>query len=110
MITELIDRRITVNVLNLGILDNSSTSVLMRNILLAFSQFERDMIVERTQEGRAIARTKEGYREGRPQKYTGEQLRHAMDLLKDHSYTQVANMTGISKSTLIREKKRNEGK
>ena len=110
MITDLIDRRITVNVLNLGILDNSSTSVLMRNILLAFSQFERDMIVERTQEGRAIARTKEGYREGRPQKYTGEQLRHAMDLLKDHSYTQVSNMTGISKSTLIREKKRNEGK
>ena len=108
LITELIDRRITVNVLNLGILDNSSTSVLMRNILLAFSQFERDMIVERTQEGRAIARTKEGYREGRPQKYTGEQLRHAMDLLKDHSYTQVANMTGISKSTLIREKKRNQ--
>ena len=98
------------NVLNLGILDNSSTSILMRNVLLAFSQFERDMIVERTQEGRAIAKTKEGYREGRPQKYTGEQLRHAMNLLKDHSYTQVSNMTGISKSTLIREKKRNEGK
>ena len=94
------------NVLNLGILDNSSTSILMRNVLLAFSQFEREMIVERTQEGRAIAKTKEGYREGRPQKYTGEQLRHAMNLLKDHSYTQVANMTGISKSTLIREKKK----
>ena len=106
LITDLIDRRITVNVLNLGILDNSSTSVLMRNILLAFSQFERDMIVERTQEGRAIARTKEGYREGRPQKYTGEQLRHALDLLNTHSYTQVEKMTGISKSTLIREKKK----
>ena len=94
------------NVLNLGILDNSSTSILMRNVLLAFSQFERDMIVERTQEGRAIAKTKEGYREGRPQKYTGEQLRHAMNLLKDHSYTQVANMTGISKSTHKKKKKK----
>lgn len=106
LITDLIDRGITVNVLNLGMLDNSSISVLMRNILLSFAQFERDMIVQRTQEGRAIARTKEGYREGRPKKYTGAQLRHAMNLLKDHSYTQVAAMTGISKSTLIREKRK----
>lgn len=110
LITDLIDRGITVNVLNLGVLDNSSISVLMRNILLSFAQFERDMIVQRTQEGRAIARTKEGYQEGRPKKYTGAQLRHAMELLKDHSYTQVARMTGISKSTLIREKKKHEGK
>ena len=110
LITDLIDRGITVNVLNLRVLDNSSISVLMRNILLSFAQFERDMIVQRTQEGRAIARTKEGYREGRPKKYTGAQLRHAMELLKDHSYTQVARMTGISKSTLIREKKKHEGK
>ena len=110
LITDLIDRGITVNVLNLGVLDNSSISVLMRNILLSFAQFERDMIVQRTQEGRAVARTKEGYREGRPKKYTGAQLRHAMELLKDHSYTQVARMTGISKSTLIREKKKHEGK
>ena len=110
LITNLIDRGITVNVLNLGILDNGSISVLMRNILLSFAQFERDMIVQRTQEGREVARTKEGYREGRPKKYTGAQLRHAMELLKDHSYTQVARMTGISKSTLIREKKKHEGK
>jgi DNA invertase Pin-like site-specific DNA recombinase len=110
LITDLIDRGITVNVLNLGVLDNSSISVLMRNILLSFAQFERDMIVQRTQEGRAIARMKEGYREGRQKKYTGAQLRHATELLKDHSYTQVARMTGISKSTLIREKKKHEGK
>lgn len=109
-ITDLIDRGITVNVLNLGVLDNSSISVLMRNILLSFAQFERDMIVQRTQEGRAVARTKEGYREGRPKKFTRAQVWHAMDLLEDHSYTQVAKMTGISKSTLIREKKRYKGK
>lgn len=105
LITDLIDRGVKVNVLNLGVLDNSSMSVLMRNILLSFAQFERDMIVQRTQEGKAVARTKEGYREGRPKKYTGAQLRHAMELLKNHSYTQVSKMTGISKSTLIREKK-----
>ena len=32
----------------------------------AFAEFERDSIVERTMEGKAIARQKEGYREGRP--------------------------------------------
>ena len=109
-ISNLIDRRIKVNVLNLGVLDNSSTSVLMRNVLLAFAQFERDMIVERTQEGRAIARTKEGYRESRPKKYTEEQLRHAMELLNDHSYAQVEKMTGISKSTLLRTRKKDTNK
>ena len=64
------------------------------------------MIIERTQEGRAIARAKEGYSEGRPKKYNEEQMKKAMELLNDHSYTQVAVMTGISKSTLIREKRK----
>lgn len=49
LITKLIDEGIRVYVCNLGILDNSSMSALMRNILLSFAQFERDMIVERTQ-------------------------------------------------------------
>lgn len=107
LITALIDSGVTVNVLNLGCLDNGSISVLMRNILLSFAQFERDMIVERTQEGKAIARTKPGYREGRKPKYTKEQINHALELLKEHSYKQVERMTGISKSTLIRKKGKN---
>ena len=32
----------------------------------AFAEFERDMIVERTQEGKAIAKQKDDFREGRP--------------------------------------------
>ena len=38
LITELIDRGITVNVLNLGILSNDNVSTLMRNVLLFFAQ------------------------------------------------------------------------
>ena len=106
LITELIDNGITVQVLNVGILDNSSVSTLFRNMLLSFAQFERDMIVERTQEGRAVARQKEGYREGRKKKFTEKQLDHAMNLLAENSYTEVASITGISKSTLIRERRR----
>ena len=109
LITELIDKDVTINVLNLGILSNDSTNTLLRNILLAFAQFERDMIVQRTQEGKIVARAKNpNFREGRPRKWDDEQLEHAMNLLQDHSYSQVVKLTGISKSTLIREKKRRE--
>lgn len=52
LITKLIADGIRVDVCNLGILDNSSMSTLMRNILLSFAQFERDMIVERTGKGK----------------------------------------------------------
>ena len=106
LITKLIDAGITVNVLNVGVLSNDSVSTLLRNILLSFAPFERDMIVERTQEGRAIARQRDGYREGRPKKYNKAQIEHAMELLDDHSYKQVTEMTGISRATLAREKQR----
>lgn len=108
LITTLIDRGIRVNVLNLGVLDNSSMSTLMRNILLSFAQFERDMIVERTQEGKAIARQKPDFREGRPTVYGKKQIEHALKLLETNSYKQVEEMTGISKSTLIRAKRKSE--
>ena len=38
LITELIDKGVKVNVLNLGILSNDSVSTLMRNVLLSFAQ------------------------------------------------------------------------
>jgi DNA invertase Pin-like site-specific DNA recombinase len=68
LITKLLERGVTINILNLGVLSNNSVNTLMRNVLLAFAQFERDMIVERTSEGKAIAREREDYREGRPPK------------------------------------------
>ena len=102
LITDLIDKGITINVLNLGTLSNDSVSTLLRNVLLSFAQFERDMIVQRTQEGKAIARQHPGYREGRPKKFRPDQINHALDLLKDYSYKQVYSMTGISESTLLR--------
>lgn len=108
LITKLIDRGITVNVLNLGILSNSSVSTLMRNVLLSFAQFERDMIVERTSEGKAIAKQKPDFREGRPPLYKKKQIAHALEMLTDHSYKQVEELTGISKSTLIRAKRKRD--
>jgi len=106
-IKELFDRGVKVHVLNMGMIDNTPTGRLILNVMFAFAQFERDMIVERTQEGKSIAKQKPGFREGRPKKFTKQQIEHAL-LLKDkygYSYSQVAEMMRISKSTLIRAKK-----
>ena len=73
--------------------------------MLAFAEFERDMIVERTQEGKAIAKQKPDYKEGRPKKFGRKQIELALSLLEENSYKQVEEQTGISKSTLIRAKK-----
>ncbi len=107
LVTELINRGIKVNILNIGVMDNTPASKLIRNIFFSFAEFERDIIVERTQEGKAIAKTKEGFKEGRPKKYTVKQLDNALSMLNvnggDKSYNEVAELLGISKSSLIRE-------
>ena len=105
LINDLLDRRINVHILNIGKMDNTPSGKLIRTVFLGFAEFEHDMIIERTREGKAIARQNPGFREGRPKKYNHEQIEHALSLLEDHSYTQVEKMTGISKSTLIRAKK-----
>lgn len=65
LVKELIAKGIKVHILNMGLLDNTPASKLIRNIFFAFAEFERDMIVERTQEGKVIARHNPDYREGR---------------------------------------------
>lgn len=74
----------------------------MVTVMLAFAEYERDMIVERMQTGKAIARAKGVRVDGRPQKYSEKQMAYAIALLEEYSYNQVVEMTGISKSTLVR--------
>ena len=108
LVSKLIDRGIRIWILNIGVMDSTPASKLIRNVFFAFAEFERDMIMERTQEGKAIAKKKPDFREGRPNKYSRKQLDHALELLNSHSYKQVESMTGISKSTLIRAKRKQE--
>ena len=105
LIDTLNERGIKVNVLNMGIIDNTPTGKLIRNIMLSLAEWERDMIIQRTKEGKEIAKKNPNYREGRPKKYNKSQTTHALELLKTHSYKQVAEMTGISKATLVRMKR-----
>lgn len=55
------------NMGSLGMFDSSPTGKLARAMFLAFSEFERDMIVQRTTEGKVIAKARKGkaYKEGR---------------------------------------------
>lgn len=102
IVRDLHERGIIIHILNMGVADNSPMGKLMLTMLLAFAEFERDMIVERTQSGKDIARSNGKRVDGRPKKYTSAQMEHAMALLEEHSYTEVERMTGISKSTLVR--------
>ena len=106
LVSDLIERGIKVYILNIGVMDNTPSSKLIRNVFFAFAEFERDMIVERTMEGKTIAKQNPDFREGRPKKYSRKQIEHALELLDSNSYKQVEDLTGISKSTLIRAKKK----
>ena len=99
------ERGVIVEVLNMGTIDNTPTGRLIRNITLSFSEFEHDMIVQRTQEGKAIARQNADFRDGRPKKFNRVQIDHALELLESHSYKQVERMTGISITTIYRAKR-----
>jgi DNA invertase Pin-like site-specific DNA recombinase len=103
-IKDLFERGIKVHVLNMGLIEDTPTGRLILSVMLAFAEFERDMIVERTQEGKAIAKQRDDFREGRPNKFSKKQIGHALKLLETNSYKQVEEITGISKSTLIRAK------
>ncbi|KRM91884.1 recombinase family protein [Fructilactobacillus florum] len=101
IIQELFKRNVKVNILNMGVIDNTPTGQLVFTIFSAFAQFERDMIVTRTQEGKLYAKSHDPFfREGRPQTYTDEQIRFAYDLRKQGmTYKMIERKTGISVRT-----------
>lgn len=66
LVRDLVDRGITVHILNMGIADNSPMGKVMVTVMLAFAEYERDMIVERTSDGKAYKREHDpNWREGR---------------------------------------------
>ncbi len=103
LINSLLARGVHVFILNMGLIDNTPIGKLITTILLAIAEFERDMIVERTQAGKEIARTKNGFRDGRPP-IDQKKKDFAADLiLNQHkSYNEVVELTGLSKSNLTR--------
>lgn len=106
IVKDLFSRGIRVHVLNVGLLEDTTMGKFFLTTLLAVAEMERNMIVERTQEGKAIAKQRPDFKEGRPNKFSKKQVAHALMLLETQSYKEVEDTTGISKSTLIRAKRK----
>ena len=112
VIRELMGRGVRVNVLNVGMLEETPLGKFFLATLLAVAELERSTIIERMQAGKAVARTKAGFREGRPP-IPEEKKRHAVELVRGgRTYREAARLVGISVSTVVRaaRKVRSENK
>lgn len=109
LVKQLFDKGVSVHVLNVGLLENTTMGQFFITTLLAVAEMERNMIIERTQTGKAIAKQKEGFKEGRPKGSTEKQIKYALSLLSvnggTNSYRQVEELTGINRRTLARYQK-----
>lgn len=75
LVRDLVDRGIKVNILNMGIADNTPMGKVMVTVMLAFAEYERDMIVERTSDGKTYKREHDpAWREGRKPVNIGVEL------------------------------------
>lgn len=101
IIDEFLRKGVHINILNMGRFDDSPTGKLMRTIFLAFAEFERDMIVARTSEGKAICREHDpNWHEGRNKLPTPEFEKY-LQKQKDGRMTvkECCKELGISRST-----------
>jgi DNA invertase Pin-like site-specific DNA recombinase len=89
--------------------ENNSLQALLFNVLGSFAQFERDIIVERTSEGRERAKAKGKHmgRKGQPKK----EVKRALSLYNEReqnglSVADIVKMTNVPKSTIYHELKK----
>ena len=100
MIEDFNDKGITLISLKESIDISTPTGKLLLTVLSALCQFERDLTVQRTQEGLRAARAR-GRNGGRPRK-DPKIIRKALKLYdaQTHSVKEIAELTGISTKTL----------
>ena len=99
------ERGVTLDIQNVGRIspkDDDPTTRLLWTMLAAFADMERDLIVQRTQEGKAIARKDPNWREGRPRITTTSKDHKIVDYAANHSVNETAEMAGVSESTIYR--------
>ncbi|PDZ24332.1 recombinase family protein [Bacillus cereus] len=104
IIEVLFKRGIRVHVLNVGLLEDTTMGRFFLQTLLAVAEMERNLILERTQEGKIVARQNPNYKEGRPKSHSDKKLVEAMRMKEKmgYSFRQLSEATGISMSTLQR--------
>lgn len=104
IIEALFKKGIRVHVLNVGLLEDTTMGRFFLQTLLAVAEMERNLILERTQEGKIVARQNPNYKEGRPKSHSDKKLVEAMRMKEKmgYSFRQLSDATGISMSTLQR--------
>ncbi|WP_434657509.1 recombinase family protein [Chromobacterium violaceum] len=102
-IRDLTDRGVSISILGLGTLDGSPQAKLTLALLAAISEYERDLISERTKAKLAKLKA-DGVKLGRPVKATDDTLRQKAEALfaQNMSWRKVAGELGIALSTLQR--------
>ena len=102
-VNELDEQGISFKSLQETIDTNSSSGKLIFHIFGALSEFERNLIRERSRAGLEAARVR-GKQGGRPKKLSKDKRQLTVDLYegKKHSIKQICDMTGISKPTLYK--------
>jgi len=102
-VAKLAEMGVRVHCLALGGVDlTSSTGKLTMGVINAVAEFERDLLIERTQAGLSRARA-EGKRLGRPASLTAEQRRSVLRRLGEGAaVSAVAREFGTSRQTILR--------
>ena len=102
-IRDLTERGVAIVILGLGTLDRTPQAKLTLAMLAAISEYERDLISERTKAKLAQLKA-EGKKLGRPVKVTNDALRKQAEALfaQNLSWRKVAAELGIALSTLQR--------
>lgn len=99
----LMAKGVKVHILNMGLIEDTPIGRLIVTQLLAFAEFERAMILERTTAGKRQARIEKGaeYREGRPPIEIGEEFIRAVEKVERGIMTvaEAAGKLGISRRT-----------
>ena len=95
------DKGVKLTSLDIGTIDSTPMGNLIFQVFSAFAQFERDLIVSRTQAGKAYARKHDkNFHEGHPFKYSNEQILLAYDLwIQGNTHRIIEAKTGVCIAT-----------
>ena len=102
VVADLKNRGVKVHILNMGLIEDTPMGNLILTVMLAFAQFERDTIVERTQAGKAVAKENDpNYKEGRPMLDIPEEFNSYLAMVAEDEMTVKAacEVLGVSRST-----------